>query len=147
MRRLFHLCLVAAAAAAGAAVLGADAAASSPVLAPPSVGASAIRMIGSLCLVFALFFGAAWFYRNSTRFTGGQRGQRKLQVLEARSLGARQSVFVVGYDQQRFLVGSTPQGMVLLSHLPEGEAQPANPAERIVPMPFTEALKQVLGRK
>lgn len=112
-----------------------------------SAAVSVFRVFGALCLVFALFFGAAWLYRNWSRLAPGRGGQRKLHLVEARSLGGRQSVLVIAYDKQRFLIGSTPQGMTLLSHLPEsGEADlPANGS--IVPVPFTDALMQALGRK
>jgi flagellar biogenesis protein FliO len=75
--------------------------------------------------------------------TGG--AQRKLHVLEGKSLGPRQAVYVVAYEQQRLLIGASAQGLTLLSHLPEGAAQPE--AERIVPVSFGEALMQALGRK
>lgn len=112
-----------------------------------SAAVSVFRVIGALCLVFGLLFGGTWLFRNWTRFNPGRSGQRKLHLLEARSLGGRQSVLVIGYDKQRFLIGSTPQGMTLLSHLPEGEeaSSPANAS--IVPVPFTDALMQALGRK
>lgn len=122
-----------------------------PVL-PSSGGSAAVsvfRVIGALCLVFAVFFGGTWLFRNWARFNPARAGQRKLHLLEARSLGGRQSVLVVAYDKQRFLIGSTPQGMTLLSHLPEAqEPDSSNTANgSIVPIPFTDALMQALGRK
>jgi flagellar protein FliO/FliZ len=116
-----------------------------PPIAAPSAGVSLLRMFGSLLFVVALFFGGAWLFRNLHRFRGQTGPQRKLQVLEARSLGVRQSIYVVGFEQQRLLIGSTPQGLTLLTHLPDGTA-PAE-GDRIVPAPFGEALMQALGRK
>jgi len=66
-------------------------------------------------------------------------------VLEAKSLGARQAIYVVGYEQQRLLIGATPQGLTLLTHLPEGTVQSETPT--VVPVSFGEALMQALGRK
>jgi flagellar biogenesis protein FliO len=66
-------------------------------------------------------------------------------VLEGKSLGPRQALYVVAYEQQRLLIGASAQGLTLLTHLPEGEAQAV--AERVVPVPFGEALMQALGRK
>jgi flagellar biogenesis protein FliO len=66
-------------------------------------------------------------------------------VLEAKSLGARQAIYVVGFEQQRMLIGSTAQGLTLLTHLPDGEEQ--TEAERVVSVSFGEALMQALGRK
>jgi flagellar biogenesis protein FliO len=71
-----------------------------------------------------------------------------LNILESRSLGARQAVFVVAYEQQRFLVAASPAGVSLLSHLPEtdpGTADTLPPAAGR--MPFGQALAQVLKRK
>jgi flagellar protein FliO/FliZ len=114
----------------------------------PSMGTAVFRMIGSLALVIALFFAAAWIFRNMHRFKAAGANQRKLQVLEGKSLGPRQAVYVVAYEQQRLLIGASAQGLTLLTHLPEGEpqAQPQG-TERILPVSFGEALMQALGRK
>jgi flagellar protein FliO/FliZ len=121
---------------------------SSPSPAVPSMGAAVFRMVGSLAVVIALFFAAAWLFRNLHRFKAPGSNQRKLQVLEGKSLGPRQAVYVVAYEQQRLLIGSSAQGLTLLTHLPEGEAQPqSQSSERILPVSFGEALMQALGRK
>ena len=114
----------------------------------PSMGAAVFRMVGSLALVIALFFAAAWIFRNMHRLKAPGANQRKLQVLEGKSLGPRQAVYVVAYEQQRLLIGSSAQGLTLLTHLPEGEVQ-SQPqgTERILPVSFGEALMQALGRK
>lgn len=116
-----------------------------PPLPSTSFGAALFRMLGSLAIVVAIFFAAAWVFRNMHRFRAQNGPQRKLQVIEARSLGARQALYVVGFEQQRLLIGSTAQGLTLLTHLPDSSAQPD--AGRIVPVPFGEALMQALGRK
>jgi flagellar protein FliO/FliZ len=113
--------------------------------ATPSVTVSILRMLGSLVFVAGLFLIAAWVFKNGFRLKGMAGAPRKLQVLEARSLGPRQAVYVVGYESQRMLIGSTPNGLSLLSHLPEGT--PIQENERIVPVSFREALFQALGRK
>jgi flagellar protein FliO/FliZ len=114
----------------------------------PSMGAAVFRMVGSLALVVALFFAAAWIFRNMHRFKAPGANQRKLQVLEGKSLGPRQALYVVAYEQQRLLIGASAQGLSLLTHLPEGEAQsPSQGTERILPVSFGEALMQALGRK
>ena len=111
----------------------------------PSVGAAVFRMIGSLAVVIALFFAGAWVFRNFHRFKSAGSPQRKLHVLEGKSLGPRQAVYVVAYEQQRLLIGASTQGLTLLTHLPEGTPQPET--ERIVPVSFGEALLQAIGRK
>jgi flagellar protein FliO/FliZ len=133
-----------------AVALGAEKA-SAPA-AVPSVGAAVFRMVGSLALVIALFFAAAWIFRNLHRFKAKGADYRKLQVLEAKSLGQRQAVYVVAYEQQRLLIGASAQGLTLLTHLPEGEPQlpsqaPSQSTERILPVSFGEALLHALGRK
>ena len=110
----------------------------------PSVGGAIFRMIGSLAIVIALFFGAAWLYRNGARFKKPGSNPRKLNVLEARSLGARQAIYVVAYEQQRLMIGVMPQGLTLLTHLPDGQ-QSETPT--VMPVSFGEALMQTLGRK
>ena len=111
----------------------------------PSMGVAIFRMVGSLAIVIALFFGGAWLFRNMHRFKNKGMNERKLQVIEGKSIGPRQAIYVVAYEEQRLLIGSTAQGITLLTHLPEGAAQPAG--ERIVPVSFGEALMQALGRK
>ena len=123
----------------------ADSAAPRLLPTPSSFAVSLLRMIGSLAFVVGLFFAGAWLFRNMHRFRSQTGAQRKLQVLEAKSLGARQAIYVVAFEQQRLLIGSTAQGLTLLTHLPDGT--PQNETERIVPVSFGEALLQALGRK
>jgi flagellar protein FliO/FliZ len=123
----------------------ADSASSVTLPATHSVGAALFRMLGSLALVIALFFAGVWLFRNMHRLNARRGGQRKLQVMEGKSLGPRQAVYVVAYEQQRLLLGATPQGITLLTHLPEGPVEAEG--ERIVPVSFGDALMQALGRK
>ena len=115
----------------------------------PDAGGSLLRVMGSLALVLGLFLGGVWLFKNWQRLTlkGGQ--QPKLNVLESRSLGARQGVSVLGYDKQRFLIATSPAGVTLLSHLPDAEAGETAPVTEPAagPMPFAQALANVLKRK
>lgn len=118
----------------------------------PSVGPSLIRLLGAFALVLGSGFILLWFLRRGVRFGNGSRGtQRRLNVLEVRMLGNRQSLFVVGYDQQRLLLGSTPTGIQFLANLPaasEEAPQQLTPAPTPSLMPsFGEALQHALGRK
>ena len=121
-----------------------------PVSAPPfpDAGVSLIRVVGALALVLGLFLGGVWLFKNWQRL-GIQGGrQPKLNVLETRSLGARQAVFVVGYEKQRFLVATSPAGVNLLSHLPDTEAtEPEAEQKPGAPMSFGQALAHVLKKK
>jgi len=122
-----------------------------PLSAPPfpEAGASLIRVAGALFLVIGLFLGGVWLFKNWQRLAIKGGKQPKLGVLESRSLGGRQAVFVVAYERQRFLVATSPTGVNLLSHLPD--ADPAEPSEESsvpgAPMSFGQALAQVLKKK
>jgi len=121
-----------------------------PVSAPPfpEAGVSLLRVTGALALVLGLFLGGAWFFKNWQRLSLPRGQAPKLNILETRSLGARQAVFVVGYEKQRFLVATSPAGVNLLSHLPDAEAGAAESVEKPGgPMSFGQALAQVLKRK
>ena len=115
----------------------------------PDPSASLLRVFGALALVLGLFLGGAWFFKNWRRLAM-QRGQQpKLNIHETRPLGARQAIFVVGYEKQRFLVATSPAGVSLLSHLPDAEAvvETDAGAKTSAPMPFAQALAQVLKGK
>lgn len=119
-----------------------------PPLAPalPDVGPSIIRVMGALALVIAIFLGGVWLFRNWQRLTR-QRGRTpKLNIIETRSLGGRQALYVVGYEQARFLITSSPAGVSLLSHLPDAGAEEAA-VEASSPPPFSVALTQMLKGK
>ena len=114
----------------------------------PDAGGSVLRVMGSLILVLGLFLGGVWLFKNWQRVTRPRGQQPKLNILESRSLGARQGVSVLGYDKQRFLIATSPTGVTLLSHLPDAEAGETAAAETPnAPLPFAQALAQVLKRK
>ena len=117
-----------------------------PVL--PDAGVSLLRVMGSLALVLGLFLGGVWLFKNWRRLSSPRGQKPKLNIHETRSLGARQAVFVVGYEKQRFLVATSAAGVSLLSHLPDAEAGEAETMEKTsAPMPFAQALAKVLKRK
>jgi flagellar biogenesis protein FliO len=115
----------------------------------PDAGYSVLRVFGAMIVVIAIFFGGIWLFRNWQRFALRKGGAPRLNVIEVRSLGQRHALYVVGYDQQRMLLASSPAGVTLVSHLPaaeEGEA--AATAATAVPAPsFAEAFQQVFQRK
>ena len=119
-----------------------------PLTAPalPAAGVSFLRVLGALALVIGIFLGGVWLYRNWQRLAI-QRGRvPKLNVLETRSLGGRQALYVVGYEQERFLISSSPAGVNLLSHLPQVSGE--EPAVNGSSSPsFAQALAQVLKGK
>ena len=113
----------------------------------PAVGVSAIRAFGALALVLAIFFAVIWLFRNGQRIAWRKTGRPKLAILETRALGNRLAIYVVGYEQQRLLVGGSPAGLSLLTELP---AATGTPDEAVAPpenSSFTQCLQKVLNRK
>jgi flagellar biogenesis protein FliO len=119
----------------------------------PDTGASILRVLGALVLVISLFLGGVWLFRNWQRLAVRKGRAPRLNVLEVKSLGQRQAIYVVGYQQQRILLASSPAGITLLTHLPEEEeaktaaATATESAAPAVRMSFAEAFQQVLSRK
>jgi flagellar biogenesis protein FliO len=109
----------------------------------PDTGASVIRVFGALFVVIALFLGGVWMFRNWQRFAVQKNGGAKLNLIEVKSLGQRQALYVVGYEQQRMLLASTPAGVTLVSHLPEAETKVEAAAPKLS---FAEAFQHVLNR-
>ena len=113
-----------------------------PGLSAPDLGVSLLRVMGALVLVIGLFLGGVWLLRNWQRLAVQRGCAPRLNILEVRSLGGRQSIYVVGYEQERFLLASSPAGVQFLTHLPAdgnavGETKPA--------VPFSAALARFLG--
>jgi flagellar biogenesis protein FliO len=116
----------------------------------PNLGASAVHAAGAFALVLAIFFGGVWLFRNGQKLKWRKLGSPRLAIIEARSLGNRYALFLVGCDQTRLLIGSSPAGLTLLTQLPS-EAPPepspqAAPAADALPKssPFTACLQKVL---
>lgn len=132
--------------------LHAETAPATPALALPDTGLSVLRVFGALAVVFAVFFGLVWLYRNWQRVLVRNGRMPLLNVLEARTLGNRHALYVVTCGEERFLIGSSPTGLNLLSHLeapdsasPVLEPRPAPGAPRLVS--FADTLQVMLGRK
>ncbi|MBI1176082.1 hypothetical protein GC207_01435 [bacterium] len=146
MKPLRPACLLVFALLAGLPALGADAPAVNP--SPlPDTGAALFRVTGALLLVFAVLFGGVWLAKNWQRLALRKGRAPKLRLLEAQSLGGRQGVYVIAYEQQRFLVASSPTGVSLLSHLPESETAAEETASVSAPVSFVQALQSVISRQ
>ncbi|HUA39690.1 MAG TPA: flagellar biosynthetic protein FliO [Candidatus Sulfopaludibacter sp.] len=122
--------------------------AATPFVAPtlPDAGVSFLRVLGALALVIGIFLGGVWLFKNWQRLALQRRRAPKLNVLETRSLGGRQALFVVGYEQERFLISSSAAGVNLLSHLP-GATEAEHDVESPAAPSFAQALTRVLKGK
>jgi flagellar biogenesis protein FliO len=102
-------------------------------------------VFGAFILVLALFFVGVWLLRNWQRLALQRGAAPKLHILEVKSLGNRHTLYVVGYEQQRMLIGASVSGLSLISPLP-----PSDSAEPPAPNPgvtFMDALQKALNRK
>ena len=113
----------------------------------PDAGSSVLRVFGALVLVTAIFLGGVWLFRNWQRLSLRKSGSPRLNVIEVRSLGQRQALYVVGYEQQRMLLASSPNGVTLVSHLPEAAETPVAAEAPAPRLSFAEAFQQVISRK
>lgn len=109
----------------------------------PNLGYSVLRLIGSLVLVLALFLGGVWGFRNWQRLAVQRGRPAHLRILEMKSLGNRQALFLVACDQQRMLLGSSPAGVQLITHLPESDSEETQSAQP----GFAQNLQQALTQK
>jgi len=116
----------------------------------PDAGPSIVRVLGALALVLGIFFGGVWLYRNWQRLTI-QRGRApKLNVLETRPLGGKHALYVIGYEQERFLLSASPTGVSLITHLPAAEKdspETTTTDTSQTPPSFAQALTKVLKGK
>lgn len=112
----------------------------------PSAAPSLLRVLGALSLVLGLFLTGAWLLRNGRIFALRRGKATRLQVLESRSLGGKHGLFVVGYEDQRFLLGSSPAGIQMLSHLPSGIPEEAQQPQAQECVTFAQSLAQILRR-
>lgn len=113
----------------------------------PDAGVSMIRVVGALALVIGIFLGGVWLFKNWQRLAIQHGRTPKLNILETRSLGGRQAIFVVGYDRERFLISSSPNGVNLISHLPSATEDEATATAKSPTPSFAQALAHVLKGK
>lgn len=119
-----------------------------PALTPlPDAGLSLLRVLGALLFVLAVFLGGVWLFRNWQRLAVKRGSAPKLNVLEVRSLGGRQALYVVGYERERFLLSSSPTGVSLVTHLPSAEETAATAPTPAPTVAFSQVLTQMLRGK
>lgn len=116
----------------------------------PDASFSVIRVFGALVLVLGLFLGGVWLFKNWQRLALQRGRPSQLQILEMKALGGKHALYVVGYQQQRLLLASSPQGVALVSHLPAaepGELAPGPGAGAIAGENFVQVLQQAVQGK
>ena len=96
-----------------------------------------LRLIGGLFLVIAVFLGVVWFFKKSSFFRLYHGAPAQLKILESRSLGYRNTLFVIAYCQHRFLVSVSATGASLLASLPDAPASESGGPE---PQTFADHL-------
>jgi hypothetical protein len=62
-------------------------------------------------------------------------------------LGARHALYVIGYEQQRFLLSSAPTGVSMLTELPTCENEAVELPNRPLQPKFSEFLLKAITRK
>jgi flagellar biosynthetic protein FliO len=82
-----------------------------------NLGLQLVRVIGSLALVTALVFLAAYGYRRWGQWSGALGGGAMIQVLARKSLSPKNQIMVVKVEDELFLLGTSAQGIQLLSPL------------------------------
>jgi flagellar biogenesis protein FliO len=111
----------------------------------PGVAFPVFRILLALGLVLGVLFGGVWVFRRLPQWAGNRGVAPRLRVLEVRVLGGKHALFVIGYDQQRLLVGSSPTGINLIDRLPpESELPGMDTAGSPAPPSFVAALAQIL---
>ncbi len=113
----------------------------------PDNGLSVLRVLGSLALVLALFFGGVWAVKNRRRLPGLRCRAPRLNILEVRSLGNRQSLCLIACEQQRLLLGVSPSGVTLLSHLPKDSEEDQPPTRNASSRNFAAVLQGVFAKE
>ncbi len=111
----------------------------------PEVGTSVLRVFGALLLVFAILLGGVWLFKNFQRFQRPSGKAAQLKIVEVKPLGHRQHVFVLGYQEKRLLVASSPTGVTFLTELPD-DVPSFLPPDPPLPPGFSQALQQWTSR-
>jgi len=113
----------------------------------PDASFSVIRVFGALVLVLGLFLAGVWLFKNWQRLALQRGRPSQLQIIEMKALGGKHALYVVGYQQQRLLLASSPNGVALVSHLPAADAIEAGPAKLAAGENFVQVLQQAVQGK
>lgn len=78
-----------------------------------------MRVTGALAVVVAVGIAGIYFFKRFLGFGIVRGGAQELQILEMKSLGGRQAMYVVGYRSKRFVLGVSPDRIQLVCRLPD----------------------------
>lgn len=109
----------------------------------PDLGGSALSLILSLLLVFALLGGSLWLLKRLSAPRGAAGGL--LKVVAATAVGTRERVVVLEVGSTWLVLGVAPGRVSALAEVPR-QALPQPPAGT-TPRDFSGWLKQVAARK
>jgi flagellar biogenesis protein FliO len=115
----------------------------------PDASFSVIRVFGALILVLGLFLAGVWVFKNWQRLASRRGRAAHLRLIEVKPLTGKHVLYVVGYQQQRLLLASSPSGVSLVSHLPAADAAEATELEpsQVASPTFVQALQQAVQGK
>ena len=75
-----------------------------------------VQVIGIVIVIIAMAYAYSHFCQKSGRMRF-RKSVKKLAILETKSLGGRQYLAVVTYENEKFLLGVHPNGIQFLSKL------------------------------
>ena len=85
-----------------------------------------LKMLTSLVLVFGLMGLLLWLLRRmQQRLQIEGTAGRRIRLLDSMSVGARQKIVLIEVDNQRLVVGITPQHMSSLGQWPAAATPPS----------------------
>jgi flagellar protein FliO/FliZ len=92
------------------------------------LGSQALQVLLGTGLVIALLLAFLWVLRRYVQGTPAARAQRRVQILEAHSLGPRQRLVLVRVDGEDLLLGMTATEIRTLwpGHAQPGVARPVS---------------------
>lgn len=82
-----------------------------------------LKLVAAFSVVIGVLLLGAWCFRKSRLFSLYRTGPAQLRILETRSLGYRNSLFVVGYQDRRYLLAASSTHVNLVSQLPDAEGE------------------------
>ncbi len=87
-------------------------------LAPPVV---VWRTLGSLVLVIALLLGCNLLFKRKLGSLSRTASQRRMRIVERLAIGHRHSLVLIDVDDERLVLGVTPDRITALANTPQAD--------------------------